>query len=73
VSHTRTDLGTGEFVVAVETATPGPFERYFEGQNASVSRADFDGDGVESVVAEYPGQRRGYLVVHDLSLEVNGG
>jgi len=73
VSHTRTDLGTGKFAVAIETATPGPFERYFEGQNASVSRVDFDGDGVESVVAEYPGQRRGYLVVHDLSLEVNGG
>lgn len=73
VSHARTDLGEGNFSVAVETATPRPFERYFEGQNATVARQDFDGDGVESVVAEYPGQRRGYLVVHDLSLEVADG
>lgn len=73
VSHARTDLGKGDFSVAVETATPRPFERYFEDQNASVSRRDFDGDGVGSVVAEYQGRRQGYLVVHDLSLEVAGG
>jgi hypothetical protein len=73
VSHARTDLGNGQFGVAVETTTPRPFERYFSDQNASVSRVDLDGDGVESVVATYPGQRRGYLVVHNLSLEVNGG
>jgi hypothetical protein len=73
VSHARTDLGTGNFAVAVETTTPRPFERYFEGQNASVSRTDFDGDGVESVVATYPGRRQGYLVVHNLSLEVASG
>jgi len=73
VSHARTDLGEGDFSVAVETETPRPFERYFEDQNASVSRQDFDGDGVESVVADYPGQRQGYLVVHNLSLEVAGG
>ncbi len=73
VSHARTDLGEGNFAVAVETATPRPFERYFRDQNATVSRQDLDGDGVESVVAEYPGHRQGYLVVHSLSLEVAGG
>jgi len=73
VSHDRVDLGTGNFSVAVETETPRPFERYFEAQNATVTRQDFDGDGVESVVAEYPHQRRGYMVVHNLSLEVHGG
>ena len=73
LSHARTDLGEGNFAVAVETATPRPFERYFESQNATVTRQDLDGDGIESVVAEYPGRRQGYLVVHDLSLEVAGG
>jgi hypothetical protein len=72
VSHARTDLGDGNYGLAVETATPRPFERYFADQNASVARADLDGDGVGSVVATYAGRRRGYLVVHDLSLEVNG-
>jgi hypothetical protein len=73
VSHARTDLGRGNYGVAIETVTPRPFERYFARQNASVSLSDLDGDGVESVVATYPGQRRGYLVVHNLSLEVNRG
>jgi len=73
VSHDRRALGTGRYGVAVETATPRPFESYFTGENASVSLRDFDGDGVQSVVATYPGMRRGYLVVHNLSLEVADG
>jgi len=73
VSHDRTDLGWGRYAVTVETTTPRPFERYFEDEGASVSRRDFDGDGVESVVATYPGHRRGYRVVHNLSLEVDSG
>lgn len=73
VSHDRTDLGRGHYGVAIETETPRPFERYFADQNASVSRSDIDGDGTESVVATYPGKRRGYLVVHNLSLEVTHG
>lgn len=70
VSHTDYDLGTGEYAVAIETETPDPFERYFAAQNATTTRRTFQGDQTESVVAAYPGQRRGYLVVHDLSLEV---
>jgi len=73
VSHERTDLGRGEFGVAVETAAPAALERHFREANATVTRRDFDGDGVPSVVARYPGSRRGYVVVHDLNLEVSGG
>jgi len=73
VSHDRTDLGTGNYAVAVETDTPGPWVRHFEARGADVSRASFDDDGVESVVAEFPGERRGYLVVHDMDLEAGRG
>jgi hypothetical protein len=73
VSHSRLDLGRGRFAVAIETTTPRPFERYFADQNVSLSRTDFDGDGIESVVANYSGQRRGYRVIHNLSLEVAHG
>jgi hypothetical protein len=71
VTHERVDLGTGRFTVAVETATPRAFADYFRDRNATVSRRDFDGDGTPSVVARYPEVRRGYLVVHDLALEVS--
>jgi hypothetical protein len=73
VSHRRTALGQGRYGVAIETVTPRPFARYFSEQGASVTVRDLDGDGVGSVVATYTDRRRGYLVVHDLSLEVNGG
>ena len=73
VSHARTDLGNGHFGVAIETRTPGPFERFARSRNATVSRTDFDGDGIPSVVASYPGQRQGYLVTHNLLLEVGHG
>jgi len=72
-SHTEHDLGTGTFSIAIETATPGPFERYFERQNATTDRRTFAGDSTTSVVAHYPGTRQGYLVVHDLALEVTNG
>lgn len=73
VTHARTDLGRGHFAVAIETRTPGPFERFARSRNATVSTTDFDGDGIPSVVAEYPGQRKGYLVTHNLSVEVGHG
>lgn len=73
VSHERTDLGVGEFAVAVETETPEAFERYFERHGATTERHTFAGDEMESVVATYPGQRQAYLVVHDLDLEVHSG
>lgn len=71
VTHERRTLGNGTYRVAVETTTPGPWERAFERRGATVEdRRDFDDDGVASVVARFPGERVGYLVVHDLSLEV---
>lgn len=73
VSHERTSLGRGRYAVAVETTTPGPWERYFRRQGASVRRHDYDRDGRASVVARYPGTREAYLVVHDLRLEVSAG
>lgn len=71
VTHDRTALGRGNFSVAIETPTPGPLERYFERQNATTSRRQFDGDDHASVVATFPFERTGYLVVHSLNLEVD--
>lgn len=71
VSHDRRSLGNGTYRVAVETTTPDAWTRYFERVGATVTdRKDFDGDGTASVVARFPGERVGYLVVHDLALEV---
>lgn len=70
VTHRRSALGTGRFRVAVETTTPRPWRAYFERTGATVSTRDIDGDGLESVVARYPGSREAWLVVHDLNLEV---
>jgi len=73
VTHNRTALGDGTYRVAIETETPEPFARWFRKQNATVTRRDFDGDGIESVVGQFSGTRTGYLVVHDMHLEVNDG
>ena len=69
VSHSRTDLGTATVSVAVETAAPGAWERYFERHGASVDRLSGDPPTVE---ATFDGDRTGYLVVHDLAAEVGG-
>lgn len=73
VSHSRRSLGNDSYRVAVETATPVAWESYFQRANATTSRQDFDGDGVDSVVADFGDARTTYLVVHDLRVEVNGG
>lgn len=73
VTHARRSLGRGEFVVELETATPAAFEDFFEAAGATTTRRDRDGDGVQSVVATYPGSATGYLVVHDMRLEVGDG
>ncbi|WP_135830664.1 DUF7289 family protein [Halorussus halobius] len=73
VTHRRNELGNGSYRVAVETETPDAWRRYFERRDAAVSTREFDGDGVPSVVASYPGERVGYLVVHDMRLEVQNG
>lgn len=74
VSHRRTALGTDAYRVAIETETPRAWRDYFARRNATVEESqDFDGDGVPSVVATFPGTRTGYLVVHDMRLEVSDG
>jgi hypothetical protein len=71
VSHDRETLPAGAYRLAVETATPRPWRAYFEALGATVETRDLDGDGVDSVVAEFPGGRRLHLVVHALDLEVD--
>lgn len=73
VTHDRVTLGNDTYTVAIETSTPAPLTRWFRDQNATVTRRDFDGDGIESVVGQFPGNRTGYLVVHDMHLEVADG
>jgi hypothetical protein len=71
VSHDRETLPAGAYRLAVETTTPRPWRAYFEALGATVETRDLDGDGVDSVVAEFPGGRRLHLVVHALDLEVD--
>jgi hypothetical protein len=71
VSHDRETLPAGEYRLAVETATPRPWTAYFQSIGATVETRDIDDDGVESVVATFPGERRLHLVVHALGLEVD--
>lgn len=74
VSHDRAEPGDGDYRVAIETETPAAWERYFDERGVPTTRQDLDGDGVPSVVADYPGDRTAYVVVHgvDLDLEVTG-
>ncbi|MEF8779973.1 MAG: hypothetical protein V5A46_04785 [Haloferacaceae archaeon] len=73
VSHERTDLGTGEYAVAIETATPDAWRRELERQGADASVESFSGDDERSVVARFEGERTGYVVVHDVDVEVFRG
>ena len=73
VSHDEVSLGTDEFTVAIETETPEPLERFFEEQGATIDRQQFEDDTHESVLAQYPDEREGYLIIHDLALEVRHG
>ncbi len=73
VSHDRESLGTGEYRVAIETSATNAFERYANRMDATSTVRDFDDDGVPSVVVEYPGDREGFLVVHEMRLEVGHG
>jgi hypothetical protein len=71
VTHRRIPLGRGRYRVAVETATPAAWGEAFRRLGATLlDRRDFDDDGVDSVVARFPGTRTAYLVVHDMRLEV---
>lgn len=73
VTHQRHALGNDSYRVAVETATPVAWERYFDRRGTNTTRRDFDGDGVSSVVTNATAPRTTYLVVHDMRLEVRYG
>jgi hypothetical protein len=73
VGHSRTRLANATYRVAIETRHPDAWARYFERQGATTTRRSFDADDVDSVVATFPGDRRAYLIVHDLRLEVGDG
>ncbi|MES3518489.1 MAG: type IV pilin [Natronomonas sp.] len=67
-THERHSLEAGDrFTVAIETATPAAWERYFEKRGATTTREPGD---PPMVAATFDGDRDGYLVVHDLSLEL---
>ena len=70
VTHRRRHLSGGGFGLAVETRTPGVWERRFEALGATTDRRSFDDDDVPSVVARFPDIGDVYLFVHDLRLEV---
>lgn len=72
VTHSRRHVSGAGFGLAVETRTPGVWERRFEAMGATTSRESFDDDGVPSVVARFPAVRDVYLFVHELNLEVGG-
>jgi hypothetical protein len=63
-------LGPGSYRVAVETAAPGAWERALADRDVRTDRVDRDGDGVESVVAHYPGVDEAHLVVHEVALRL---
>ena len=74
VRHRRTDLGEidDDRRFAVETSTPGAWERAFA-DRAGVTvldRRDDDGDGVPSVAFDLPPSRTLRLVIHEVRVEV---
>lgn len=72
VSHSRRTLGTDDWRVAVETTTPDAWNRTLRQSGASsITTRDYDGDGIQSVVATYDTQRTAHLVVHDMTMEVH--
>jgi len=75
VDHERRDLGQRRIRVAVETAYPDAWVRYFRRSGATVvdrsrSFPNARADAETSVVAAFPGTRQTYLVVHRTDLEV---
>lgn len=72
-THERRELGTGEYRLAVETATPGAWERAFTDAGLEHTRRDGDEDGVPSVVVRLPPDRVLDLAVHDLRAVVSRG
>lgn len=74
VAHDRVlESEQGEWGVAVETPTPDPWRREFQGPNTTVTVERFDGDEHASVVATFEGERTGHVVVHRVDVGVTRG
>jgi len=73
VSHSRERFPSGDYRIAIETATPDAFARSFRQVGLSTRTRDIDGDGTPSVVASVGGRETVYLVVHDMRTEVAHG
>lgn len=71
VSHSRSHHAGRGFGLAVETETPGVWERQFEAMGATTSRRAFDDDDVPSVVGRFGAVEDVYVFVDDLGLEVS--
>lgn len=71
VSHARQSLGRGGYRVAVETEHTDALSEQFLALNATVTERDIDGDGVPSVVADFPGPRTAYVVVHETEVTLS--
>jgi flagellin-like protein len=71
VSHARRTLGAGGYRVAVETEHTDALREQFVELNASVTTRDVDSDGVPSVVADFPGARTAYVVVHETRVSLS--
>lgn len=74
-THEYRTLREGRYAVAIETATPGAWERAVAETDSGlgVERRDFDDDGVPSVVVSVPGETTVDLAVHDLQAVVGSG
>ena len=72
-THEYRTLEASQYAVAVETATPGAWERAFATVGFEISRRDFDDDGVPSVVEAVPEPVVVDLAVHDLRAVVRRG
>ncbi|WP_435335174.1 DUF7289 family protein [Haloarchaeobius sp. TZWWS8] len=70
VSHSRRTLPEDTYRLAVETETPAAWRTHFEEMGATVTSRDIDGDGVESTIATFDGDRVAYFVVHSMRLDV---
>ncbi len=71
VRHQRTNIGVGEYYLAIETGYPEVWEEYFTLRSPTVvtTHARFEGDEEESVIVRLPRQQTTVLR-HTLDLEV---
>jgi flagellin-like protein len=76
-THEYRTLRAGRYAVAIETSTPGAWERAVSEENPAgalgVERRDFDDDGVPSVVVSISGEATVDLAIHDLRAVVTRG